>query len=104
MTPEEQFGQLAEDMASRGVKAAKMFGMPTLKSSAGKAFAGLQGDELVCKLGQGNAPYTEALALEGAHLFDPGMGRAMKDWVSIPAKYAQRWQEFAEAAWETVPH
>jgi len=40
-----------------------------------------------------------ALALDGAHLFDPlGRGRPMKAWVAVPPAQADRWPELAEAA------
>lgn len=36
-----------------------------------------------------------ALALEGAALFDPGMGRTMREWVLVPAAHSSRWVELA---------
>src|SRR5262245_42789270 len=71
----------------------------TLKKS-GKAFSGLFNDEMVFKL-EGET-HTKALALKGAKLFDPGMGRPMKEWVQVPAKFSDQWMAFAEAAMNYV--
>jgi hypothetical protein len=39
------------------------------------------------------------LALEGAHLFDPGgKGRPFKEWVVVPAAHASEWPGLAEQA------
>ncbi|MFE5581081.1 hypothetical protein [Kitasatospora sp. NPDC056531] len=89
---------IAEELAPRGARRSQMFGMPCLKDPDGKAFAGLNGDELVCRLGRDSAEHAEALALTGAHLFDPAGGRPMKDWVCVPGSAADRWQRCAEAA------
>jgi hypothetical protein len=41
----------------------------------------------------------EALALDGAHLFDPsGMGRPMKEWVVVPSAHTAEWPRLAELA------
>lgn len=75
----------------------KMFGMPCLKNELGKAFAGFTEGAMVFKLG---APeHAQALALSGAHVFEPGgMGRPMKEWVVVPADHAGRWLGLAQAA------
>jgi hypothetical protein len=44
----------------------------------------------------------EALALPGAHLFDPMEGRPMKEWVVVPAEQASKWLELAHAAFQHV--
>ncbi len=91
-----QFEALAETGAAAGVVKSAMFGMPSLKVG-GKAFAGLFGDAMVFKLT--GATHAEALTLKGAVLFDPsGMGRAMKEWVVVPAAHAKRWAALAESA------
>ena len=90
------YEQVAARLASRGVKASTMFGMPTLKLD-GKAIAGLYGDAMNFKLGPD--ALAEALRLDGAHLFDPsGMGRPMKAWVVVPVAHAHEWERLAEAA------
>jgi hypothetical protein len=40
----------------------------------------------------------EALALEGVELFDPGMGRRMREWVLVPAALSDRWRDLVERA------
>ncbi len=76
------------------VKVSQMFGAPCVKRNTGKvAFCSWQGD-VVFKLVDEEAR-TQALALEGAALFDPGMGRTMKEWVLVPAAHSGRWVELA---------
>ncbi|KJS62706.1 hypothetical protein [Streptomyces rubellomurinus] len=93
-----RYDEIAEELAPRGARRSQMFGMPCLKDVNGKAFAGLHGDELVCRLGRTSAEHAEALALTGAHLFDPAGGRPMKDWVCVPDSAADRWHRYAQAA------
>ena len=67
-----------------------------LELAPGKAFAGLYGDDMVFKLaGQAHA---EALALDGAHLFEPMAGRPMKAWVQVPPTHETQWAELARKA------
>ncbi|MFG2824016.1 hypothetical protein ACGFX4_31880 [Kitasatospora sp. NPDC048365] len=96
--PAARYREIAEELAPRGVTRSQMFGMPCLKDPAGKAFAGLREDELVCRLGRDSQALTEALHLPGAHLFDPMGGRPMKDWVCLPPAALGHWDNFAEAA------
>lgn len=94
------YEQVAARLASRGVKASSMFGMPTLKLD-GKAIAGLYGDAMNFKLPPD--ALAEALRLDGAHLFDPsGMGRPMKAWVVIPVAHAHEWDRFAQLALASI--
>ena len=75
---------------------APMFGMPSLKRRDGKAFAGLFGQDMVFKL-TGDA-HAQALALGGAHLFEPMAGRPMKAWVQVPPTHETQWAELARNA------
>ncbi len=75
----------------------QMFGMPCVKRDTGKVVFGRWHDDVVFKLTDVDAR-TRALALAGAGLFDPGMGRTMKEWVLVPAAHAGRWPELAEWA------
>ena len=80
------------------LSASKMFGMPCLKRENGKVLAGHWKD------GGMNVKLTDpaqrevALAIAGAELFDPGMGRVMKEWVLVPASQSNRWLELVEQA------
>jgi hypothetical protein len=77
------------------VRVSQMFGAPCVKRDTGKvAFCAWQGD-VVFKLADG-AAREAALGLAGAELFDPGMGRRMKEWVLVPAAHSGRWAELAE--------
>jgi len=78
----------------------KWFGKPCLKAG-GKVFVVLWGGDLAFKL-TGEA-HSEALQIEGAHLFDPrGKGHPMKAWVQIPAAQSSTWRRFAQLAHEHV--
>ncbi len=78
-----------------------MFGMPCVKVN-GKAFIGLSQDNFVFKLAE--AERLKALKLEGAKFFEPMAGRAMKEWVELPASMATEdtLLQFAEAALKYV--
>ncbi len=92
---------VSEMMATSPTSSGKMFGMPCLKNSNGKAFAGFFEGEMVFKLGGAN--HAEALALSGARLFDPSeRGRPMKEWVVVPIEHVSRWLEFARDAFDYV--
>jgi hypothetical protein len=86
----------AELGATAAVSSSQMFGMPCLKHG-GKAFAGFYRGAMTFKLRQPD--HAAALALAGAHLFDPsGAGRPMKEWIVVPAEYADQWPAFAREA------
>ena len=92
---------VSEVIATSPTTSGKMFGMPCLKNSNGKAFAGYTEGMMVFKLG--GASHAEALALPGSRLFDPsGRGRPMKEWVVVPAEHVSRWLEFAQYAFDYV--
>lgn len=91
------YEELVDDLVARNadVQATKMMGMPSLKAN-GKLFAGQRGDDMVFKLGGDD--HARALALEGAHLFEPMAGRQMKEWVVVPNALSNEWFSLAEAA------
>jgi hypothetical protein len=93
------FEVLAEELvASSPTQRTKMMGMPSLKAN-GKMFAGLWGQNLVFKLA--DPAHGEAMAIKGAHLFDPsGQNRPMKEWVAVPVAASRRWPELAKAAYD----
>ncbi len=91
----------AELAATSPTTLSKMFSMPCLKNSTGKAFAGFHRGTMVFKL---TAPqHATALALPGAYLFDPSQqGRPWKEWVEVPAEHASKWRDLALAAYHYV--
>ncbi len=79
-----------------GVTTGSMFGMPCAKRG-GKAWLGAAFGGVVFKL-TGQA-HTDALALDGAELFDPsGKGKPMKAWVVVPAEQKEHWFDLGQKA------
>ncbi len=92
---ERALEDIGGELAGRGAVKSQMFGMPTLKVG-GKAFAGAWRGAMVFKLSPDDVQ--AALKLKGAELFDPGMGRPMKEWVMVPPAHAKRWSELASSS------
>lgn len=93
--------EVAEELKAQNpdVELSQMFGMPVLKFNR-KAFAGDWHEAMVFKLtGQSHA---RALKIKGAELFDPGMGRPMKEWVVVPAAASADWPGLALAALDYI--
>jgi hypothetical protein len=89
---------IADVTARHPVRESKMFGMPCLKRENGKVVAGHWKDGgLTVKLVD-DAQREAALALPGATLFDPGMGRPMREWVLVPAAESGEWERLVEQA------
>jgi len=98
------FEEIGDELMSNFAEAAKgkMFGMPVWKLK-GKAIGGEWHGDMVFKL-INEDDRSEALKLDGAELFDPGMGRPMKEWVVVPAKHSREWLSLAEKAASTMKH
>ena len=62
---------------------------------------GLYEGELVVRLNRDSAEHAAAIAVDGAHLFDPASGRPMKDWICLPVAARDTWSAYAKAARET---
>jgi hypothetical protein len=97
----ERYDDLADFLAFRHdfVELSQMMGMPCVKAR-GKMVAGFSksAGAMVFKLPD-PAAHAEALALDGAHLFDPsGKGQPFKEWVVVPEAHADRWESFAAHA------
>jgi len=78
------------------VRRSVIFGMPCLKK-AGRVIAGFprSGSGMVFKLPD-PAAHARALALPGAHLFDPsGRGEPFKQWVVVPPDQSDEWEALA---------
>ena len=95
--PRTFYDAIAADLgATNAVVSGQMMGMPCLKHN-GKMFAGFHQGAMTFKLRQ--PEHAAALALPGAHLFDPsGAGRPMKEWVEVPAEHADQWPALAREA------
>lgn len=92
--------ELVEDVtaAHPELKPGSMFGMPCLKRPDGKVVAGFWKDGGITVKLTDEAARDEALALEGVDLFDPGMGRKMREWVLVPAGQSSHWRSLVERA------
>ena len=94
----ELFEELASLTAHPDVATGAMFGHRTI-TVRGKACCILFGEALVFKLR--GTDHTDALALEGAHLFDPsGADKPMREWVQVPDTHTSEWPRFLEGAVE----
>lgn len=78
-------------------RASKVFGHPCVKRDGHVVF-GWAATGMVFKLTD-PAVHARALALEGAHLFDPsGRGEAFRQWVVVPPAQADEWDTLAYEA------
>jgi hypothetical protein len=96
MDAKARYEALVDDLCARhdDVEPAQMMGMPCVKRG-GKMVAGFTRGSMVFKLPDPDA-HARALALEGAHLFDPsGKGQPFKEWVVVPETHAEQWESFA---------
>ncbi len=98
-----RYDEIADELATRdpAVALGKMFGMPCVKRN-GKAGIGFYKGEMVIKLPD-ETHRQEALALQGAQLFDPMGGRPMREWVQVPATHADEWPTLAALAIKALP-
>jgi len=78
------------------IRLSSMFGMPCLKRDSGKVIAGSWKDGGITVKLTDARQREAALALPDVALFDPGMGRVMKEWVHVPATQSERWVELVE--------
>jgi hypothetical protein len=80
-----------------GCRASKVFGLPCVKRH-GRVVFGLSRTGMVFKLTD-PAIHARALALPGAHLFDPsGRGESFRQWVVVPPAQAAEWDALAYEA------
>jgi len=94
-----QWEELVANVTARHpLRESKMFGMPCLKREDGKVVAGYWKDGGVAVKLVDETQREAALALPGATLFDPGMGRVMREWVLVPAAQSGEWQRLADQA------
>ena len=104
MTARERYDDLADFLAFRHdfVELSQMMGMPCVKAR-GRIAAGFWRAEeaMVFKLVDVEAR-ERALALSGAHLFDPGgNGRPFREWVVVPYAHEAEWESLVDHALAT---
>jgi hypothetical protein len=97
MVAEERFEQLAAVLlAQPDVEQGTGFGSAPGLRIKGKIFAMLVKGELVVKLPKDRV---DELVSSGAGAqFDPGHGRLMKEWVSVPPDSTEDWERLAGEA------
>lgn len=88
--------QLTDPAVSRGTG----FGSSPGLRVNGKVFAMLIQDELVIKLPKDRVD--ELVASGAGSRFDPGHGRIMKEWASVPARRGRSWERLMTEAREFV--
>ena len=97
----DEFNKLAESLKEAGITKSNMFGMPVLKLGK-KPIAGLTNDGVNFKLPAEGDNSKAALALLGAHLFQPEMhgkkGPLMRQWVVVPFDHCEQYLDFAAAS------
>ena len=99
MDAKARYEELVDDLCARNddVEPSQMMGMPCVKRS-GKMVAGFTRGSMVFKLPEPGA-HARALALAGAHLFDPsGENRPFKEWVVVPEAHADEWESLSHEA------
>ena len=99
MEPRERYDEIADDLLAQNddVSLGQMMGMPCIKKGS-KMIGGYTRGAMVFKLPD-EAAREQALALEGAHLFDPsGEGKPFREWVVVPTTHADHWEALAGQA------
>jgi hypothetical protein len=96
-SPEGRFDAIAKKELERpGVSGGTGFGRNPGLRIGGKIFAMLVHDELVVKL-----PKNRVAELTGTGVgrpFEPGTGKVMKEWLSVPVGASRRWRSLVDEA------
>ena len=78
-------------------RSSRVFGMPCVKRS-GRVVFGFSRTGVVFKLTD-HTTHAGALAVPGAHLFDPsGRGEVFRQWVVVPPERSDEWAPLAAEA------
>jgi TfoX/Sxy family transcriptional regulator of competence genes len=94
------YSEIAEFYSRKtGVEHGRMFGSEGLKIG-GKVFAMQVKGRLVVKLPAKRV--SELAGTAGLRLFDPGHGRAMKEWMEIDAEAGIEWTGLAQESFDYV--
>lgn len=111
MTPRRRYDDIVEALCDwhEEARSSQVFGMPCVKRSGRVTSCGRQARAwrphgfisrtgMVFKLTD-PAAHARALALPGAHLFDPsGRGEVFRQWVVVPPGQAGEWEALAYEA------
>lgn len=94
---QQRFDQLAAGLlGDPGVEQGTGFGSAPGLRTGGKIFAMLVKGELVVKLPKDRVD--ELIAAGDGARFDPGHGRLMKEWASVPPTSSEDWEGLAGEA------
>jgi len=99
MNPRRRYDDIVEALCGwhEEARSSKVFGMPCVKRS-GRVVFGFSRTGMVFKLTD-PAVHARALAMPGAHLFDPsGRGEVFRQWVVVPPEQAGEWEALAYEA------
>lgn len=101
MTEFEKFQMLLNDCADQGAIAGRLFGKHAIKNA--RKAAVLLSTEQECVFRLEGLAHAEAMALEGATLYDPsGKNRPMKAWVVLPWTHEAHFLKLAKLALDSV--
>ena len=100
-TPEEIWEPIAgEQRKLRGVTGGTGFGRSAGLRIEKKIYAMLVNGELVVKLPRDRVD--ELVGADVGRRFEPGTGRVMKEWLSVPAGASRRWRALVREAKDFV--
>ena len=101
--PEEIWKPIAtEQLKARGVTGGTGFGRSEGLRIENKIYAMLVNDELVVKLPK--VQVDELVEAGVGRRFEPGTGRVMKEWLSVPSSASRRWKALVHDARAFVGH
>lgn len=96
-TAEERWRRIVDpQFETLRVTAGTGFGRSSGLRISGKIYAMLVNDELVVKLPKERVD--DLVASGVGHRFDPGHGRVMKEWASLPVESSRRWRALVDEA------
>ena len=101
MSGRAAFDELCDDLLARDgdLQRAQMMGYPSLKRNGRLVACFSAGEDAMVLRLTDPAARGEMLALDGAHLFDPGgRGGEFRHWVVVPPALAERWPELVAKA------
>ena len=96
-TPEQRWRAIADvELGTAGVTGGTGFGRSEGLRIDRKIYAMLVNGELVVKLPKDRVD--ELVGGDVGHRFEPGTGRVMKEWLSVPTAASRRWSALVEEA------